>query len=43
MIEQKNVISSIKDHKEEMELEFMNFLRIFRRYDKVFPQNLSNA
>jgi len=24
-------------------MEFMNFLRIFRRYEKVFPQNISNT
>eukprot|EP00919_Chromeraceae_sp_WS-2016_P021991 GHVR01052312.1.p1 GENE.GHVR01052312.1~~GHVR01052312.1.p1 ORF type:complete len:124 (-),score=5.43 GHVR01052312.1:557-928(-) len=34
---------SFKTLKDEVELNFMKFLRIFRRYDHIFPESMSNS
>lgn len=41
-VEHRGVTSGLKAMQEEIEHEFMNFLRIFRSNEKVFPQNINN-
>jgi hypothetical protein len=43
MLENRSIMKFMKEQKECIELQFMHFLRIFRRYEKVFPQQLSNS
>lgn len=42
MLESREAIKGLKGQQEEVEREFMNFLRIFRRYENIFPEKITN-
>lgn len=41
-LENREIMEHVLAYKEELEFQFMNFLRVIRKYDKLFPPEVSN-
>lgn len=41
-IENREILEHVQAYKDELDFQFMNFLRILRKYDKLFPAEIPN-